>query len=59
MRRVMKLVAYCGELEGIQVSQRRTADWSVGATVNLYNGVGLKNTLNILGTSESIGDTSN
>jgi hypothetical protein len=38
-KRTKKLVAFCGELEGIWVSQRRTADWSVGASVNLYNGV--------------------
>ena len=38
MRRVMKLVAHCGELEGFQIAQRRTADWSIiGATVDLYN----------------------
>ena len=35
----MNLVASCGKLEGIRVSERRTADWNVGATVDLYNAV--------------------
>jgi len=40
MKRLMKLVTACGEQEGLRgLSQRRTADWNVGATVDLYHSV--------------------
>ena len=39
MKRMMKLVATCGEREGMRVLQRRTADWDVAATVDLYHAV--------------------
>ena len=39
MKQLMKLVATCGEGEGIRVSERRKADWNVEATLDLYSAV--------------------
>ena len=39
VKRLMKLVASCSKLEGNRVSERRTADWNVATTVDLYNTV--------------------